>query len=104
MNKVRLLWQRISHRLGWDYEDISDTERPEAYSYNAPLPTCELRGGCTEEMYTEGKYVYPFCERHYKMLRDGINLFGICEHPGCQTEIIGNYSRRMCDKHSSEQI
>lgn len=93
------IWQRIVHKLGWDYNDLPQHDRREVYSYNAPLPTCDIPGGCCEEMYSKGKHVYPYCEHHYKMIESGINVTGVCRHPNCSNDII-NSTRLWCLKHN----
>lgn len=93
------LWQRILHKLGMDYEDLPQHQQSEAYSYNAPLPTCSIPGGCPEEMYCKGKYVYPYCKHHYEMRQSGVNVTAVCDHPACMTDILDS-SKTRCIKHS----
>lgn len=97
---IKVGWRRLMRRLGLDYEDLPQYQRPEAYSYNAPLPACSIPGGCPEEMFTKGKYVYPYCERHFNMLQDGINVIAICDHPTCTADIIDSL-KKQCRKHQA---
>lgn len=86
------------------YNECPLRERKEAYSYAAPLPTCNIQG-CYEEYWSPppGKGVYPYCRRHFNMLRNGIDIRRICSHPSCDVEIIGSPKERCVD-HASRLI
>lgn len=60
---------------------------------------CSMRGGCPEEMYTADGYVYPYCERHFKMIENGYNVTGVCQHPSCVRDIF-DVPYSYCSEHS----
>jgi len=90
-------WRQLVHWMKWDYEDLPQSERTEAYSYNAPLPTCSM-SGCPEEMYSSGQHVYQYCKRHCKLFESGINVMSVCSHPGCINDIF-DVPQQYCTEH-----
>jgi len=97
-NWFKSKWAQFVHRMKWKYEDLPQSDRIEAYSYNAPLPTCIITG-CPEEMHSSESHVFTYCMRHFNMFESGINVLAVCSHPGCIADII-DVPQKYCNRHS----